>query len=417
MDSQAMRDDATILFHEFDLDAAMRSAPGNISASVEQISDRDLLNQSVDELCDSLAEEFQINVPVLLEDNITVEQEDTKIDVSRDQNRYISDRSRPFYISGTRITYFCPFEGDASLFRNRPSTFDFSPPRGTISGQDLILSYQTADHDAERVKAQFDYDLAHIRQYLGWQAQQVASYNASVHETVRTTIIGRREKLLRDRDMVMSLGFPVRRREGAPQTYTVPTVRRRVSVARPATKRRTDSSPIDPTLDARTYDDVLGIMHNMVQVMERSPHAFRTMREEDIRHHFLVQLNGQFEGQATGETFNAEGKTDILIRVEGKNIFIAECKFWKGEKAFAEAVEQLFGYTTWRDTKSAILIFNRTKSLTGVLKAIPAAVKAHPQFKREILAKTETEFRYVFGHKDDPEREMLVAVLVFEIPS
>jgi hypothetical protein len=29
-------------------------------------------------------------------------------------------------------------------------------------------------------------------------------------------------------------------------------------------------------------------------------------------HHFLVQLNGQYEGQATGETFNFEGKTDMI---------------------------------------------------------------------------------------------------------
>lgn len=70
----------------------------------------------------------------------------------------------------------------------------------------------------------------------------------------------------------------------------------------------------------------------MVLVMERSPHAFAKMGEEDLRTHFLVQLNGLYEGQATGETFNFEGKTDILIRVEGKNIFIAECKFWTGPK-------------------------------------------------------------------------------------
>jgi hypothetical protein len=31
-----------------------------------------------------------------------------------------------------------------------------------------------------------------------------------------------------------------------------------------------------------------------------------------------------FKGQATGETFNFQGKTDILIRVEGKNVSIAE---------------------------------------------------------------------------------------------
>lgn len=41
------------------------------------------------------------------------------------------------------------------------------------------------------------------------------------------------------------------------------------------------------------------------------------------------------------ETFNSSGKTDILIRVENRNIFIAECKFWRGPKSFGEAIEQL----------------------------------------------------------------------------
>ena len=66
-------------------------------------------------------------------------------------------------------------------------------------------------------------------------------------------------------------------------------------------------------------------MQNMVPVMELSPHAFYNMGEEDLRSQFLVQLNGVFKGQASGETFNFQGKTDILIRVDGKNVFIAEC--------------------------------------------------------------------------------------------
>jgi hypothetical protein len=35
---------------------------------------------------------------------------------------------------------------------------------------------------------------------------------------------------------------------------------------------------------------------------------------DKIRQHFLVQLNGQFEGDASGETFNYDGKTDIPKR-------------------------------------------------------------------------------------------------------
>jgi hypothetical protein len=126
----------------------------------------------------------------------------------------------------------------------------------------------------------------------------------------------------------------------------------------------------EPALSGVDYEEILRIMKNMVKVMELSPHAFLTMGEEDLRSHFLVQLNGAFKGQATGETFNFQGKTDILIRVDGKNIFIAECKFWKREKAFLGTIDQLLSYLSWRDTKAAVLVFNGNADFTAVLAKI-----------------------------------------------
>jgi len=104
------------------------------------------------------------------------------------------------------------------------------------------------------------------------------------------------------------------------------------------------------------------------------------MEEEDLRTHFLVQLNGQYEGQATGETFNAEGKVDILVRVDGKNIFIAECKFWDGPDSLTKALNQVLGYATWRDTKLALLIFNRDREFSYVLSKIPEVMTQHPNW-------------------------------------
>ena len=117
-------------------------------------------------------------------------------------------------------------------------------------------------------------------------------------------------------------------------------------------------------------------------VMERSPNAFKTLGEEDLRTHFLMQLNGHYEGQATGETFNYEGKTDILVRAKDKNMFIAECKFWNGPKDFKDAIDQLLGYTSWRDTKTALLIFNRTTTMSTVLNRIPEIAKKHSRYKQ-----------------------------------
>jgi hypothetical protein len=171
-------------------------------------------------------------------------------------------------------------------------------------------------------------------------------------------------------------------------------------------------------LDMQQYEEILSVISNMITVMERNPRAFRGIEEEALRDHFLVQLNGRYEGQATGETFNGNGKTDILIRVEGKNIFIAECKFWGGEEKLKASLDQLLGYTTWRDTKLALLIFNRRKNFTAVFKQIPEVIKKHPNFIRELSHPNplETEFRFVLHHPDDKNRERLLSVLAFDIP-
>lgn len=154
----------------------------------------------------------------------------------------------------------------------------------------------------------------------------------------------------------------------------------------------------------------------MAELMERSPKTFARLDEEALRDHFLLQLNGQYQGGAAGETFNFEGKTDILIREKGRNLFIAECKFWDGPAKLTETVDQLLRYTSWRDTKTAIFVFNRGRALIGVLAKISPAISAHSNFVREIGYGSETDFRFVLHHRDDPERELTLTVLVFEVP-
>ncbi len=42
-----------------------------------------------------------------------------------------------------------------------------------------------------------------------------------------------------------------------------------------------------------------------------------------------MMVNTHYRGQATGETFNKSGKTDILVRDGDRNVFVAECKWWE----------------------------------------------------------------------------------------
>ena len=225
----------------------------------------------------------------------------------------------------------------------------------------------------------------------------------------RQAIEARRARLLQDRNLVSGLGFAVKPRAGGATDYAAPQVRRKIEPKLPPAS----STPFkpEPVLQEQHYQHILNVIDNMTVVMERSP------TEEDIRQHYLVQLNGHFEGAATGETFNHQGKTDILIRADGKNIFIAECKFWRGEKQFIETVDQILSYLSWRDTKAAIILFNRNKDFSQVLAKIKEARAAHQHRKHGPKVESETRFRYVVGNPSDHSREIILTVVAFDVPT
>ena len=209
--------------------------------------------------------------------------------------------------------------------------------------------------------------------------------------------------------------IPIRRRDDAPKTYVIPVVRKKVAPVMPVASNAPYAP--EPTWAIEHYEQAIQIMQDMALVMERSPEAFKSMDEEALRQHFLVQLNGQFEGKATGETFNMSGKTDILLREGDRNVFIAECKFWKGPKAFDEAVDQLLGYLTWRDSKSVILVFNRGTDTSTVIKGINQKMTEHTCYKRVVDWNNESGLRYVFHTQGDTNREMTITVLIFHVPT
>jgi len=408
-----MRDN--YLFSEHDLNRVMDAQKQMISAEIDEIDADRLLNTTTDSWVTYFQSKAKLAVPVLDEQGITVDKGEGRVDVSQDQGRYIRDRSRPFYLQGTEVKVFVPFEGDGNLFKCAPSTRSSITPEGQIHGQEIVIPYTRLDHDGDALKKDIDRDLGRIKQHLEWIAADLAPYNTSIPGLVRERVERRREKLRKDQGLVAGLGFPVRRRPDAPQTFVAPTVRRKTPAAPPS--RRTQPGPPEPVLAIEEYEHILKVISNMVAVMERSPKAFTGMKEEDLRQHFLVQLNGQYEGQATGETFNFEGKTDVLIRSEGRNIFIAECKFWDGPESVTRAINQLLGYASWRDTKTALLLFNRGKNLTSVVQKMREAARAHERVLRELVFPSETGLRIVLHHKNDRERELILTVLVFDVPA
>jgi hypothetical protein len=174
----------------------------------------------------------------------------------------------------------------------------------------------------------------------------------------------------------------------------------------------------EPALLEANYNQILESLQKMSEQIERSPKTYAELSENDIRNILLVSLNDSYSGNATGETFSKRGKSDIYITENGKCIFIAECKIWKGPASLTGAIDQILDYTTWRNTKTAILLFNKNKRISEVLEKIIPTVETHAYHKRTAtMGPQESIFRFTLKNKDDPGRKLQLAILVFDIPS
>lgn len=408
-----MRDE--LLFNKYQMYGVVQGQTATIKKKIQSIPANTLLNASEHDLIQALVEEFRLNVPVIKDDEIYIAHSgEAQVDVSRDPMRMIYDHSEPFYIPGNKTVIAVPFEGDTGFFDVQPQTYNLNPPRGQIAKNEILLTYVRTDQNAEAIKQEYQRSVSTIKDYLRWLSESVTPFNNQLEGLVTSELKARKDRLLADAGMTAAIGLPMKKRFDTTATYAVPVARRVPKIEQIAT-----AMPFkpEPALSKEDYEEILNIMKNMVRVMELSPHAFHDMGEEDLRSHFLVQLNGAFKGQATGETFNFQGKTDILIRVDGKNVFIAECKFWKGEKVFLGTIDQLLSYLSWRDTKAAVLVFNRNADFTAVLSKIAEITPKHNNFKREIGKSDESTIRYVFGQPNDPNREITLTVMAFDIPS
>jgi hypothetical protein len=339
----------------------------------------------------------------------------TKIDVSRHIDRVFSSGERAS-VQGTHLDVAIPYEGNANLWEIKASTSSLGGyPKIEVRDDVIILTITFPDDSADPVKIKTDIDsyIKDLAQAVEYLRKDVEEHNINAPKSIKAAIQQKRQLVESAIGAITKLGIPIKRRE-KPLTYIVPTKRRSSPATLP--KVSTEKYKPEPTLEEKEYQHILKVMRSMSLVIERNPKAFSTLDEEAIRTHFLLQLNGHYEGGATGETFNASGKTDILIRIEGRNIFIAECKFWRGIKNFDEAITQLLGYLSWRDTKCALVIFNKTKDSSSILQKMHEAMEGRPEHRRTVSYNPNDDSRYIFIEESEPGREIIITTQIYDMP-
>jgi hypothetical protein len=395
------------LFAKKDLRACLEATARKLSEDLHGWKSGELLALPEADVVEHLVAAHSVECPRLRRDEahlLPVSEEAQTI-----EDRFFGDRvTRRF----TRLTLVVPYNGERVVLSMRASQFFPSSPRAMVADGELRLTWMGQDADAAAVRTYFDHELDQIEKHLSWCQHDIDQHNRTIRATAPDLVAKRRAKLLRDRELEAGLGFPVQRRSDA-SNYSVPVRRRRITPSLPPRPKASGPFRPEPVLADADYEAALAVLRNSRNALERSPSMTAKLNEEQIRDLLLVNLNAQFEGKAGGELFNGAGKTDILIREGDRNVFIGECKIWKGPKTIRDGLDQILSYLVWRDTKAALLLFIRSGNATEIIKKSIAAIENSSTYKRRGLHHSDERVAFVLHAQRDPAREIQLALLPF----
>jgi hypothetical protein len=399
------------LFAGNSLHQVLESTLGRVVEDVDETPEEHVLRVDAEAWIAALVERLSLHVPTLGEP-YQDQAEDVKIDISRESfARVVSYVGQT--IPGYRVTVHVPFTGDGALFMLQPSTWTTMNPIGQVGQGELLYFFEYPHDRHENIKAHADRFIQDVEKHLRWVESDLDEYNRKLEAKARAAVQNRRERIKRHREHLAATGLPIK----APSesaTYIADAIIRRPAPVLPSAPENTPIA-LEPVMEEDVFTHILGVIRSVGQDMERSPKTFAPMAEEDLRQVFLAALNPSYRGQTTAEAFNFNGKTDLLIRHDGKNLFIAECKFWSGAKGFGETINQLFRYRAWRDTKLAIVTFVREKNLTTILENAKQALLEHPQFAELRDSVSETELRARMTWPGDDRRQADLNIFLFQI--
>ncbi len=314
------------------------------------------------------------------------------------------------------IKFHVPFSGNPELLRCMPGSRIVWSMNIEIDNDEFCFEIINFSDDTDGIVREKDSSIRNILQQLGNVRSELGQYNASLEKSIRAAFEARKKRIMAKSGVLASLGVPIKKTSSPADTFSVPTARKRkkITVAKPSVKE--SSFTPEPCLDEGVYMDILSLIHDVGKEFERLPSLYANKEEEHLRDHFLMMLEPNFEGSATGETFNKTGKTDILLRHDGSNVFIGECKFWRGKKSFLGTITQLLGYLTWRDSKAAVIMFVPNKEFTPAVESAKASVIEHPNYLRTLNEKDETWFNCEFHLNGDRNRVVKVAIMLYHTP-
>ena len=393
-----------------------------MAAEVSQMSDADINSCNFEEWTSYLADKYYISPITIFEEN--VERSMVEVKVKKYNHCRFFDFEPEYYIvDGVRITFKVMFDGEPELFTIKPnprliSKFDvqgFCSPLKDDYGFFLLDFEYTKQELEEKGDKMLDYvqscfvsKLRNYKTMFVYLNDEVVKYNNSLSGYARRLLEERKKKADSLAFISKTLQIPLPINKNAPNIKPVQLKR----VVRSIPKKPTTKTIVsEPYISDEDYNNINKIIYNYGTTMEKTAKTYFLNTEEELRDHLLAALNTHYYN-ATGETFRKIGKTDINIEFENKAAFIGECKIWHGEQLFQDAIQQIINYSTWRDVKVSVIIFNKeNKSFPMLLSKIANWISDNTK----VHAKEYDNFWKCKYHWRDMNVDMQLTILAFDL--
>lgn len=398
------------------LPAALRSRNDQITAYIERDDEAAILGRDETEYIDSVVDLFSVRIPKIDFDRFGLVRS-----FEREKSEMYTLSSSGAVKQGVRVDTFVfglPFTGDKDFFRYKPRNAVFGSG-SQFFFEDNLLCFEvenTYGSAHEQVESSARGIVSRLKEQMEMLTQELEAYNQVTKQNVANYFRRRKGRILHRQNLQSAIRIPILKKETVPDTAAIPTpeIRRKFEVEPPDG----EGAAAEPTLDDDVYKDILHTIHSVGRVFEKYPRIYKGRDEETLRDLLLLYLEPRYyNASVTAETFNAKGKTDIRISYQDSYAFIAECKFWRGEQGYLDAITQLLSYLTWRDSKAAVVLFVDRKEFSLVLNTINAVTSGHPNHLGLINRSHDSWFDFRFHVNGDKDRDVKLAVLAFHLPS
>ena len=337
----------------------------SIKKHIEGESKEYILSIDEDEFKEYLLNEYSV-------DPLIIDKESERIDKPIIRKEKFTDRHYRDHQYEKEVYYFdvhYKFSGSPVLFKIQPSSWIMTTYEINVNeaNNEVSISFKIYEQDPEKFK---------LRKYEAYRSafanlerinEFANQWNSSITNIVNRIFKQKKENFLKENNFFSAINISTN--INTESIFTVPSIKKAI-IPQPKINNRKEFSSA-PTMAKKMYADILKVIYDAGKSMEKKPALYTGKDEEGLRDQFLFILETRYESiTATGETFNKKGKTDIILKYseDNSNVFVAECKFWKGASEFHKAINQLFDrYLTWRDSKVALIFFVTNKDFSKVI--------------------------------------------------